>query len=277
MAYRLRFVFVVFLAMVFFGKVRAVELPPPAELSAEYKLLIRKVTVAEPHESTAERRKLVEYTALLIDGVLPRWFGERWASEEAEIVFLAKDGYRSVVAGPKLKKYRAYLAFARSDGSPFTVDNLHQNEQNIPLGPFYLIWDNLAAPELLRQGAYDWPYQITAIEWRSKAEDRPLLPARSSKRLEQGFAETKEFCLTCHSIRGIGGKKYPVDLIQATCHWQTPDLKAWIDAPSRTKPGTAMPPVAFLLPERERRLIIERIVEYLDAMKVQISDACTLK
>jgi mono/diheme cytochrome c family protein len=277
MVYRLKFVFMIFLAMVFFGKARAVELPPPAELSAEYKLPNRKVTVAEPHESTAERRKLVEYTALPIDGLLPRWFGDRWASEEAEIVFLAKDGYRSVVAGPKLKKYRAYLAFARSDGSPFTVDNLHQNEQNIPLGPFYLIWDNLAAPELLRQGAYDWPYQITAIEWRSKAEDRPLLPARLSKRLEQGFAETKEYCLTCHSIRGIGGKKYPVDLIQAACRRQTPDLKAWIDAPARIKPGTTMPSVASLLPERERRQIIDRIVEYLEAMKAQTSDACPIK
>jgi hypothetical protein len=134
---------------------------------------------------------------------------------------------RSAVASTKLKKYRAFLAFARSDGTPFTVDNISQNEQKNPLGPYYLIWDNFGAPELLRQGAYDWPYQITSIEWRSKTEDQILRPVGSSKMLEQGFEETRKYCLTCHSIRGIGGKKYPVDLIRATsCRWQEQDLKA---------------------------------------------------
>ncbi|MGJ0485010.1 MAG: c-type cytochrome [Methylomicrobium sp.] len=277
MAYRLRFILTVFLAMAVFGKAGAVELPPPDDLAAKYKLSSRRVTVVELHESTDERRKLVEYTALPVDQLLTHWFGDRWTLEDAEIVFLSKDGYRSVVSGPKLKKYRAFLAFARTDEAPFTVDNLHQNEKNIPLSPYYLIWDNLAAPKLLRQGAYDWPYQVTAIEWRSKAEDRLLLPARSSKTLDQGFAETKEFCLGCHSIRGIGGKKYPMDLIQAACRWQTPGLKAWIDAPSRIKPGTTMPSLAFLLPEQERRQIIERIVEYLDAMQSQSPEECATK
>jgi hypothetical protein len=274
MAYCLKFIFSVFLAMAVLGKAEALELPPPDGLSNKYGIPSRKVSVVEPHESTSERQKRVEYTALPIDGLLAHWFGDRWTSEDAEIVFFAKDGYRSVIAGTKLKKYRAFLAFARSDGAPFTVDNIHQNEQKVFLGPYYLIWDNVAAPELLRQGAYDWPYQVTAIEWRSKAEDQLLLPARSSEILEQGFAETKEFCLTCHSIRGIGGKKHPVDLIEATCRWQTSDLKAWIDAPSRIKPGTTMPSVAFLLPEQERRQIIGRIVEYLDAMQGQSSQVC---
>ncbi|EIC28607.1 MULTISPECIES: c-type cytochrome [Methylomicrobium] len=274
MAYCLKCILPVFLAMAVFGKAGAVELPPPADLSSQYALPSRQVIVVEPHESTNERQKRVEYTALPIDGLLTRWFGDRWTSEEAEIVFLAKDGYRSVVPGPKLKKYRAFLAFARSDGAPFTVDNSSQNERKIPLSPYYLVWDNKKEPELLRQGAYGWPYQVTAVEWHSKSEDRALLPARASPMLEQGFAETKEYCLTCHNIRGIGGKKYPVDLIRALCRWQEPDLKAWIDSPSRVKPGTAMPPLARLLPEAERQRMIGRIVGYLGAMKVESPEAC---
>jgi mono/diheme cytochrome c family protein len=278
MVYRLKFIFTVFLAMAVFGKAEALELPPPADLSDKYGIPSRKVTIVEPHESTNERRKLVDYTALPINRLLTHWFGDRWTSENAEIVFLAKDGYRSVVPSVKLKKYRAFLAFARSDGTPFIVDNIHQNEKNIPLSPYYLIWDNIAAPDLLRQGAYDWPYQVTTIEWRSKAEDQLLLPAHSSKILEQGFAETKEFCLTCHSIRGIGGKKYPVDLIQATCRWQESDLKAWIDSPSRIKPGTTMPPLARTLSEIERQRIIERIVGYLGVMQAQSTEGgCAAK
>lgn len=277
MVYRLLFIFTVFLTMTVFGEARAVELPPPADLSDKYDLPSRKVTVVEPHESTAERHKFVDYRALPLDGLLPHWFGGRWASEDAEIVFFAKDGYRSAVAGTKLKKYRAFLAFARSDGTPFTVDNIIQNEQKISLGPYYLIWDNLGAPELLRQGAYDWPYQITSIEWHSKTEDRVLRLLRSSKILEQGFEYTGEYCLTCHSIRGIGGKKYPVDLIQATCRWQEQDLKAWIDSPSRIKPGTTMPSLARTLPEMERQGIIERIVGYLGAMQAQSTEGCAAK
>jgi mono/diheme cytochrome c family protein len=274
MAYRLKFIFTVVLSIAVFGKAGAVELPPPADLSARYKLPRRMVTVVEPHESTNEQHKLVEYTALPINALLTHWFGDRWAAEEAEIVFLAKDGYRSVVPVPKLKKYRAFLAFARADGAPFTVDNIHQNEQNVPLGPYYLIWDNVTAPELLRRGAYGWPYQVAAVERHGKTEDRTLLPARPSPMLEQGFAETKEYCLTCHNIRGIGGKKYPADLIGALCRWQEPDLKAWIDSPSRIKPGTAMPPLARLLPEAERQRMIGRIVGYLNALKAEAPEAC---
>ena len=274
MAYRLRFLFTVFLTLVAFGNVWAEDLLPPTDLSRKYGLQSQKVTVVEPHESTRERSKLVDYTALPINVLLTRWYGDRWASDDSEIVFLAKDGYRSVVAGPKLKKYRAFLAYARSDGRAFTVDPINQNERKVPLGPYYLIWDNVGVPELLRQGSYGWPYQITAIEWHSKTENQILRPTFTSKILKQGFEETKEYCLTCHSIRGIGGKKYPADLIQSVCRWQEHDLKAWIDTPRRLKPGTTMPPIAPMLPAIERQQIIERIVRYLKTMQVQSWDAC---
>ncbi|MGR8952579.1 MAG: cytochrome c family protein [Gammaproteobacteria bacterium] len=271
------FILPAFLALAAFGKAAAVELPPPADLVAHYGVQSQKVTVVEPHESTTERRKRVDYTALPLDSLLTAWFGDRWNAEDAEIVFFAKDGYRSVVDGPKLKKFRAFLAYARTDGAAFVVDNLGQHERNIRLGPYYLIWDNLSFPELQRQGAYGWPYQVIAIEWRSKTEDEALRPQTQSKRLAQGFEETKAYCLTCHNIRGIGGKKYPVDLLQAVCGWQDADLKGWIESPSRIKPGTTMPPLARQLPDEERRQISERIVGYLNAMKVQPSERCATK
>jgi cytochrome c2 len=66
-------------------------------------------------------------------------------------------------------------------------------------------------------------------------------------------------------------------LVQATCRWQESDLKAWIDSPSRIKPGTTMPPLARTLPEAERQRIIERIVRYLEAIKAQSSEVCISK
>jgi hypothetical protein len=92
--------------------------------------------------------------------------------------------------------------------------------------------------------------------------------------LEQGLVETKEFCLTCHNIRGIGGKQYVVDLVKASCRWSDLDLKAWIESPNRFKPGTTMPSLGRMLPANERNQIINQIVNYLDALKAELSGSC---
>jgi len=277
MTYPAKLSIIAVLAIFVSGTVRAVELPAPRDLSAKYNLHSRKVSVVEPHESTKGRQVIIDYTALPMDALLTHWFGDSWKSEDAEIVFYALDGYRSVTASSKLKKYKSFLAFARNDGAPFVIDNIGQNEKQVPLGPYYLIWQNQSVPELLRQGAYGWPYQITAIELHSKTEDRALLPRSLSKKLEQGFVETKEYCLTCHHIRGIGGKKFPMDLVKAACRWPQRDLKTWIENPSRFKPGTAMPALGRTLPAKKRRQIIERIVGYLNAMESEQSEPCIEK
>jgi mono/diheme cytochrome c family protein len=265
------------LASMIWGQAWAVELPPPNELMSQYSLTSQKMTVVEPHESTRERSVPVDYMAIPIKELLTQWFGDRGLSDDAEIVFFAKDGYRSVIAARKIKQYRAFLAFARADGSAFVIDNPNQNEKQTPLGPYYLIWDNLSASELLQQGAYDWPYQITAVERHSQIEDQALLSEGLSRTIERGFEETREYCLTCHSIRNIGGKKYPVDLIQAICRWQKTDLKDWIDSPNRIKPGTSMPAVARMQPVEVRQQIIERIADYLKTMQSLSPQSCSAK
>ena len=41
------------------------------------------------------------------------------------------------------------MTFARADDQPFTINNRNQQERDVPLAPFYLVWDNLENPELL--------------------------------------------------------------------------------------------------------------------------------
>jgi mono/diheme cytochrome c family protein len=82
------------------------------------------------------------------------------------------------------------------------------------------------------------------------------------------------YCLTCHHIRGVGGKKYPPDLLQASCQWKNTDLKTLIEAPSRFKTNSTMPPLGRMLPENERKLIIERIVNYLRVMQIKQGLSC---
>ena len=257
------------------GKVWALPLPVAEELERQYGLHRQSISVVEPHESTADRPVLVRYVGLPMNELLTRWFGESWKNPEAEIIFLARDGYRSAIPGTRLKNFRAYLAFGRDDGSAFVVDNPQQNQKHIPLDPYYLVWDNRDVPELLGLGSDNWPYQVNRIELYWANEERALLPHNPSQDVSLGFAAAKEYCLTCHRIRGLGGEKYPEDLVQASCRWQDTDLKEWIADPSRLRPGTVMPPLNRFLPTQARNKVIEQIASYLNAMKAEVPSPCS--
>jgi hypothetical protein len=156
----------------------AVELPAPEALERESGQARRVLEVAEPHATTPEEMVRVGYVALPMAPLLTHWFGENWKAPAAEVVFQARDGYRSALPGSKLAGGSAFLAFARADGRPFEVDNREQNEK-VPLGPYYLIWDNLGTRELLSQGSSGWPYQVDRIELRQSGHDRLPRPRGS--------------------------------------------------------------------------------------------------
>ena len=252
----------------------ALDIPPPTELIAIPAYSKLSVKVIEPHQTTNTQYSFVDYAAIPIDQLLTNWFGGQWQSAVNQIIFFGKDGYRSAISSQKLTKYSAYLAYARSDQQPFTVDNLGQNQKNIELGPYYLIWANQDIPELINHGGYDWPYQVTRIELQDQSQEDKLRPQQQSAVIETGMQETEKYCLNCHSINGVGGQKYPVDLIQVLCGWQESTLKPWIDAPSLIKPGTTMPAFNRMLAAEQREQVITRIVNYLQVMKNQSGLAC---
>ena len=262
------------LLTVFTGMACALELPTPETLEQQYGLHRQAISIAEPHLSTKDRPVFVRYTGLPMNDLLTQWFGDSWSSPDNEIVFFARDGYHSAISTSKLKTYSAYLTFGRDDGAAFVIDNSEENQKHIFLDPYYLVWDNRSAPDLLRQGSYGWPYQITRIELHRITDDKFLLPPNATKDEAQGFGEAKEYCLTCHRIKDFGGEKYPEDLVQASCRWTDIELKAWIDNPYQVRTGTAMPPLNRMLPANERRGVIERIVLYLNAMKKVDPNTC---
>jgi cytochrome c2 len=258
----------------FAGAAMALELPAPDILERRYGLSRQTISVIEPHMSNADRPVVIRYVGLPMDALLTHWFGDNWKAPDAEVVFLANDGYRSVIPSSSFKKFHAFLAFGRDDGAAFVLDIPEQNQKHIPLDPYYLVWDNRGGTELLRQGASGWPYQVTRIEFHNKVDDRALLPLNPTKDEAKGLTAAKAYCLTCHHIRGRGGKKYAEDLALASCRWTDADLKAWIDDPSQVRPGTAMPPLSKMLPAEERRQVAERIFLYLRAMNKGGYTAC---
>lgn len=245
----------------------AVELPSAAKLEAETGVGRQTVKVVEPHESRGERRVMVDYLGFPFEALLNHWFGDAWRAPDAELALHAVDGYRSILPSARLQRYRAYLGFGRADGESFVVDNPAQHQAGVPLAPYYLVWDNLSNPELLADGTYGWPYQVTRVELRSAADDRALIPGAASAEVQAGFLATKTHCLTCHRIRGVGGEKYPGALERSVCGWTDRDLSDFIARPEQRRPGTAMPALEGTPDSDARRQTIGRIVTYLNAVK----------
>lgn len=249
----------------------SVELPEPVDLKSRAGIAPQTIKVVEPHVSRGEHQEMVEYLGFPMEALLRDWFREAWRAPDAELVFQAADGYRSVIAGGRLQRNRAYLAFARADGQAFVVDNPAQNQKAVPLAPYYLIWDNASSPELQAQGTHGWPYQVTRIELRTAADDRALLPRDVSQDVKAGFIATKDHCLTCHRLRGVGGAKYPGDLERSVCGWSDQELAEFIAEPALRRPGTTMPALGGKGDEASRRQTIRQIVAYLDAVKAENS------
>jgi hypothetical protein len=128
----------------------------------------------------------------------------------------------------------------------------------------------------LSLGASGWPYQVTGIEIVAGAAEQGLMPRAAGPGIEQGFRETKKFCLTCNQVRGTGGKKYEGDLVQTACRWRDEKLKDWIRDPGALRPGTSMPGLNRGLPTVEREAAIDRIVAYLRAVSAEDS-ACSAR
>jgi mono/diheme cytochrome c family protein len=225
-----------------------------------------KIKVMEPHMKCGEVNCTVTYVGIPLVKLMQYYFPGTWEGFNGFIHFYASDGYLASVNANKARKQDAYLTFERADGKPFIIDNETQNEKGLPLGPFYLVWDNLRNKDLQKLGAYGWPYQVVRIELLPASAYDKLLPADTTTAARAGFEDWKTYCMDCHQIDGVGGMKYPVDLRQLVKGKTRDELRAWISTPSSLRPGTTMPPLNVYLGDQERSQVIERIIDYLETL-----------
>lgn len=241
---------------------QALILPEPSKLISEFKIPSRVIKVIEPHVSTPEKPIAVTYIGFDSHAVFRALLGDSWTSFDGDIEFRALDGYVSQIEISRFKTYRSFLVYAIKGQPKFTVDNPGQNEKDVPLGPYYLVWDNLGRDELLKDGATDWPYQVDRIRL-SDVRKTALLPGHLAAKYAQEARLTQRHCLTCHQISGYGGNKWPGDLALSVKAFDEKRFTEWVLNPSALKPGTQMP---ALLPTRtidERQEIAKRIFVYL--------------
>ncbi len=258
---------IVGLAILISGAAHAVELPSTAKLRQQMTVPAQAVAVHEPHLSVGDRHVAIEYVGFPAVDVLERLFGRDWRRQGETVEFRALDGYVSRIAVTRFRRENAFLVFARKDGSAFTVDNLAQNQRDVPLGPYYLVWDNISNPALLKEGAGKWPYQVNEVNLVSLS-DRALLPKGLDPRLSGGVQLAKTHCLSCHKINGFGGEKFEGNLAEIAKDMSEPEFVRWVLAPSSILSRTTMPPLSDRLAEGERQRIAKALFGYLRAVPV---------
>ena len=246
---------------------RAVELPPVERLQDRMGAPPTTLAVHEPHLSVGGRRVAIEYVGYLASDVMARLFGNDWHEQARTVELRALDGYVSRIDVARFLEDTAFLAFARADGAPFTVDNLRQNQTDVPLGPWYLVWDNISNPALLAEGASDWPYQVHEVNLVSLS-DAALLPEGLAADLHEGAGLAKRYCLQCHKVNGFGGEKFPGNLAALARVHSEPDFVRLVLNPSSVRSNTTMPSLSDRLPEAERRRIARALFDYLTAVPV---------
>ncbi len=159
------------------------------------------VTVRDPHDQ-APRKFVVLDTVTVLTSI----YGADWRKTE-EVLFTCVDGYQPSIPVSRFLEQVSYLAMAYQDDSPFVVSNKLQNQENVPLGPLYLIWDNM--DQKTAGDASVWPYQIATVDLVRYSDKFPKISPteNASAAVKQGFVNYRRHCFSCHPVRGQGGQK----------------------------------------------------------------------
>lgn len=214
----------------------------------------------------AHERQNRVYRVLPARTVFDKVFGKDWEQAQ-EVVFTSIDGYQPSVPVEKFLAHKAYFAFADADGKPFTLTNRLQNNEVVPLGPLYLVWDNIGSKVLLEAGASDMPYQIKTIELKLEAPFPNMIPpSGSSEQVQRGFEHFRKHCAACHTINGDGGGKAPeLNYPASVVEYIKPEyLKRWIMQPQSIRYNSTMPALGEEISNREK--VADEIIAYLKAM-----------
>ena len=255
------------LALLAASPLRAADMPAVDDLEAQVGAPAGTITVYELHLSVGDDHVAVDYVGYPAVDVLAHLFGTDWHTQGDTVELRALDGYVSRLPVERFMTEGAFIVFARGDGSPFTVDNLAQNETDVPLGPYYLVWDNIGNAALLAEGARNWPYQVAEVNLVTLS-DAALLPEGLGARFHEGAALAMTHCLSCHLVNGYGGEKFEANLAEVAKVYDEAEFISLVLAPLSVLEETTMPPLSNRLTEDERQRIAKALFDYLIALPV---------
>ena len=217
------------------------------------------VKIYEPHEN-----QVTSYKGLPFNDLMDQAIGKSWRDAE-EVLFTCADGYQPSIPVEKFKRYKAWLVWARTDGKPFQVTNKLQGNEQVKLGPFYLVWENDHNEELLNDGADDFPYQVVSVDLISFKDKLAKLAPPAGSKVTDGFLLYRKYCMKCHTLNGEGGGKGPeLKSMDFVSDKQRAAVKRWILAPQDIKKDTTMPAFGPKLKDRDHQA--DKILDYLGHM-----------
>lgn len=222
---------------------------------------VTQITVWEPHED-----KNVDYEGFEIGKLFSAVYGDQW-KEIDEVLFTCVDGYQPVLPMDRFNRHAGYLVYRRLDQAEFNIQNRFQGEKDVPLGPFYLVWNNLDSSELRAEGANGWPYQVAGIDLVNFADRFPRLspPKDASEKAKKGFMAFRENCMACHTVNGEGGNKapelnYPMSVTEyLSDSW----VRKWVMDPRSVRYNATMPGFAS---HPNPDALVDEVLAYLKTM-----------
>jgi len=223
----------------------------------------REITVYEPHE-----HKEMIYIGFDFDIMLKKIYGNKLKAN-MDLLIKCRDGYQPVIPVMKFTEYKSYLTYRIKDQDLFSIINRNQDNKPVNLGPYYLVWDNINNKELLKQGSYDFPYQIIEFDLINFNSRFPKMspPENSDLETKKGFVAFRKYCSTCHTINGEGGEKsielnYPVSVTEYLgSKW----IRKWIENPASIRFNSRMPALSVNTDNKDET--IDNIIRYLEVMK----------
>lgn len=239
-------------------------IPAPVEMGRLLKMTATDIRVIEPHLSV-KQPTAITYRGWPAKAVLDTILGKGWRTQGVDVEVRALDGYVSRIPNQRFERHQAYFVSEIVGQSLFQVDNLEQNEKGIPLGPWYLVWDNTQNPVLQAEGGTYWPYQAAQIRI-SNERQKALMPAGLSLSWQGASELTHQHCLSCHRANGFGGDKMPIDLAETASAVRLNDFTKWVLSPTSFKPDTTMPPLQPRLALTDRERSADEIYRYLRAL-----------
>ncbi len=242
----------------------ATPLPAPLEMGSRLNSAATDIRVIEPHLSV-KQPTAVTYRGWPAKAVLDSVLGKGWRAKGVDVEVRALDGYVSRIPNQRFERYQAYFVSEIVGQSLFEVDNLEQNEKRIPLGPWYLVWDNTQSAALQAEGGTYWPYQAAQVRISTERQ-KALMPPRLAVSWQSASELTHQHCLSCHRANGFGGDKKPIDLAEVVRGMRQNEFTRWVLSPSRIKPDTTMPALQPRLDPAARERSAREIYRYLRAL-----------
>ena len=223
------------------------------------------ITVIDPNVSRPLKPVELSYRGYPVAPLLDQRLGTSWRAAGTLVTFESQDGYLSLVPSERLLRYPAFLVYENASGADFGVE-VPPLDHRVPLGPWYLVWDNLLYPQLRTDTASYWPYQVNRVGVMDSARLQALYPPMLPEQYRDGALLAREYCLACHRVNGVGGRKMPIDLAQWVTGQSYARFASWVLDPSGKNPLTTMPALAESRPAAERQRMARQIYGYLRAL-----------